>query len=395
MGIYSEYINKSLDFKQLTLERKKQLKRISKIRNRDILVFASDLNKDKSPIGIMPADLLPFKDQLSFISSDNLDVILETPGGVGETVEDMVELIRQDHEKLGIIVPGTAKSAGTIFSMAGDEILMGKGSALGPIDAQIIRQGKRFSADGFLDGLKKIKTEVEKTGKLNPAYIPMLQNINPGEIQHFENAQAFSKVLVTNWLSKYKFKYWDNHSSTGKPVIEEEKKKRAEKIASKLCKHSDWLTHGRSIRIPDLAEMKLEIYDYSTSKELNDAISRYYTLLRITFDNTSIYKIFETCNSQIFQSAQPKIIPPIQKPKTPLPNLPNKKPDLAAANFKCPRCSEQFSIQLNLKKNVNLEKGNIAYPKNDIFACPNCGTETNLRFLRLDLEGQLNMKVIR
>jgi hypothetical protein len=33
--------------------------------------------------------------------------------------------------------------------MAGDEILMGPTSALGPVDAQILFQGKRFSADPF------------------------------------------------------------------------------------------------------------------------------------------------------------------------------------------------------------------------------------------------------
>ncbi|MCK4817124.1 Clp protease ClpP, partial [bacterium] len=64
--------------------------------------------------------------------------------------------------------------------------------------------------------------------------IPILQNISPGEIQHCENAQDFSKILVTDWLSKYKFKYWDKHSSTSKPVTDREKKKRANKIAATL-----------------------------------------------------------------------------------------------------------------------------------------------------------------
>lgn len=55
-----------------------------------------------------------------------------------------MELIRSRHERIGIIIPGMAKSAGTIFSMAGDEILMGDTSALGPIDAQVVSNGKRF-----------------------------------------------------------------------------------------------------------------------------------------------------------------------------------------------------------------------------------------------------------
>lgn len=391
MGIYSEYIDKKMPFEALAAERKKHLKRISEFRGRDIIVYASDSNKGNGPVAILPADLLPFKDQLSFINSNEVDLIIETPGGVAETVEDMVELIRSKHEKLGVIIPGSAKSAGTIFAMAGDEILMSDTSSLGPIDAQIIANGKRFSADAFLDGLRKIKEEIAVTGKLNPAYIPMLQNISPGEIQHFENAQNFSRILVKNWLSKYKFKYWETHESTGLPVLPDEKTARAEEIANKLCKHSDWLTHGRSIRIKEFKEMRLQIADYSTIPELNDAIERYYTLLRITFDNTGIYKIFETCNSQIYQSVSQPAFAPI-----PLPQIPvgSKAVKNAIMNFNCPKCQKPSQIQLNFQPNVPLAKGNILYPKNDIFVCGNCGIQTNIAPLRLQVEAQTGQKVV-
>lgn len=387
MGIYSDYINQKLSFDQISAERKKQLIRISTLRKRDILVYASDYNKGNAPISILPPDLLPFKDQLSYLKTNEVDIVLETPGGIAETVEDMVELIRSTHERLGIIVPGMAKSAGTIFSMAGDEILMGDASSLGPIDAQVVSNGKRFSADAFLDGLEKIKNEVSTTGKLNPAYIPILQSISPGEIQHFENAQNFSKTLVKNWLSNYKFKYWETHSSSGNLVTKEEKEARADEIAVKLCKHSDWLTHGRSIRIKDLQEMKLEISDYSKDSELNDAIDRYYTLLRMTFDLTGIYKIFETCCSQIYQSISQAAIPAIPIPK-------NVKPQAAHAEFVCPKCATKYRIQLNLDKNVKLEAASVPYPKDDNFICPNCGTQTNLTPLRLQLEAQTGLRVI-
>ena len=387
MGIYSEYINKRLSFDQITTERKNQLKRISSIRKRGILVYASDSNKGNAPISILPPDLLLFKDQLSYIESNEVDIILETPGGIAETVEDMVELIRLTHDRREIIIPGMAKSAGTIFSMAGDEILMGIASSLGPIDAQVVSNGKRFSADAFLDGLEKIKKEVIDTGKLNPAYIPILQSISPGEIQHFENAQNFSKTLVKNWLSNYKFKYWEKHSSTGKTVTHEEKEYRADQIAIKLCKHSDWLTHGRSIRIKDLKKMRLEITDYSKEVDLNDAIDRYYTLLRMTFDLTGIYKVFETCDSQIYQSISQAAIPTIPVPK-------NVQPQAAHADFVCPKCASKYKIQLNLVKNNKLEAASVPYPKDDIFICPNCRTQTNLSPLRLQLEAQTGIKVI-
>ena len=128
----------------------------------------------------------------------------------------------------------------------------------------------------------------------------MLQNISPGEIQHCENAQNLSKKLVYEWLAEFKFKYWNTHSTTGKPVTEADKLSRATEIAGALCKQSEWLTHGRSINIADLERLKLKITDYSKNADLNDAILRYYTLLRMTFE-TNIYKLIETVDSQIYR----------------------------------------------------------------------------------------------
>lgn len=385
MGIYSDYLNRNLSFDQLSVERKVQLKAISKLRgDRDIIVYASDVtNRVNAPVAIDFSDILPFQDQLANLNGKAIDVILETGGGIAEAVEDMVRLLRLKYEHIGIIIPGTAKSAGTIFTMAGDEILMGTASSLGPIDAQIITQSKRFSADAFLEGLEKIKEEVIKVGKLNPAYIPILQNISPGEIQHAENAQNFSKKLVTQWLSKYKFKYWETHSSTGKQVTQEEKTKQAKKIADKLCKHSDWLTHGRSISIPDLEAMGLKITDYTKDAALNEAITRYYTLLRMSLESTNIYKIVETPTTQIMRFAGANVPPPQQ----------NQVLD-AVVNFECPKCKNRYEIQARLSNQSKIDANKQQFPKNNIFICPNCGMNSNLAPARLQLEAQSGKKIV-
>ena len=41
MGVYSDYLGKQFSFDELSNERKKQLQRISNIRRRDIIVYAS------------------------------------------------------------------------------------------------------------------------------------------------------------------------------------------------------------------------------------------------------------------------------------------------------------------------------------------------------------------
>jgi hypothetical protein len=385
MGIYSDYLNMNMSFQQLSAERKNQLKTISKLRGgRDIIVYASDVNnKINAPVAIDFSDILPFQDQIAGLNGKAIDVILETPGGIAEAVEDIVRLLRLKYENIGIIIPGTAKSAGTIFTMAGDEILMGTASSLGPIDAQILTMNKRFSADAFLEGLEKIKAEVLKVGKLNPAYIPILQNISPGEIQHCENAQNFSKKLVTQWLTQYKFKFWDTHSSTGKPVTLEEKEKQAKKIADKLCKHSDWLTHGRSITIPDLESMGLKITDYTKMPELNEAITRYYTLLRMSLEVTNIFKIVETPMTQILRFAGAHVPAPQQ----------NQLLE-CVVNFECPKCKNRYDIQTRLSNQAKIDAKKQQFPKNDIFVCPNCGMNSNLAPARLQLEAQSGKKII-
>lgn len=181
MGFYGEYIDRKFGGDDLTQERKAQLRRIAAARGgRDILVYAADLTKGgPAPTSITYEDLLPIRDQLSNLSGRKIDLILETAGGSGEVAEDIVRQLHDKYEEVGVIIPGWAKSAGTIIAMAGDEILMEPASALGPIDAQMMWQGKVFSADALLEGIKKIKDEVDSRGSLNKAYVPILQGSLP------------------------------------------------------------------------------------------------------------------------------------------------------------------------------------------------------------------------
>lgn len=383
MGFYSEYLEKQMSYDDLVKERKLQLYKISRIRKRDILVYASDPNKG-GVSALDYSDILPFSDQLFTLKGTEIDIILETPGGIAEVVEDLVGLIRSKYPKVGIIVPGSAKSAGTIFTMAADEILMGPQSALGPIDAQIMSNGKTYSADAFLEGLRKIKDEVNANNKLDLAYIPILQNISPGEIQHCENAQNFSKALVTNWLKEYKFKFWNEHTSTGEVVTAEEKSKRAKEIASTLCNHGLWLTHGRSIHMSELQNMKLIITDYSVNKELNEAITRYYTLLKMSFE-TNLYKIYETPNSQIYRSVNNN---PVNK--VDLQQLPNP----LIVDMECGKCKAKHKVQINFDVQFPIADGVIQFPSNNRYKCPSCGSESDVLNLRQQLESQTKKKIV-
>lgn len=389
MGIYSEYLDRGFNFDQLTSERKAQLRRISALRGRDVLAYAVDFsNQSKiqggAQVSIEYSDLLPISDQISNLSGSAIDLILETPGGDGAIAEDIVKLIRGKYQNdFGVIVPGYAKSAGTIIAMSADEILMGPASGLGPIDAQLFWQGKVFSAEALLEGMRRIKDEVATSGSLNKAYIPILQNISPGELQSAQNALDFAKILVKEWLAKYKFKNWHTHSTSGKPVTDEDKRERAGQIADQLCSHAKWLTHSRSIKIEDLRAMKLVVTDFSTDLALADAIHRYHTLLQMTFA-TNIYKVIETPASQIYRFigvAQSQVPMPLQS-------------NAAVINFRCPRCGTEWRIQANLEAGAPLQPGAVMFPANNRMNCPNCGVDIDLAELRRAIESQAKKPIV-
>lgn len=390
MGIFQEYIERRMPVSELVAERKSYLRKISEIRGgRSILVYASNFRVSDAANYIWQEDLLPLSDQLSNLDGSSLDVIIETPGGIGEVAEDIVRMIRNKFEDVAFIIPGSAKSAGTIMVMSGDDILMEPDSSLGPIDAQMNRQGAGFSAEAFIEGLNAIKAEVDEKGTLNKAYIPILQNISPGEIQHAKNAMDFAENLVTQWLQNYKFRTWEQHKSTGDPVTEETKRRRANEIATELSNHSKWKTHGKSIKISDLREMGLRITDYSENIALHDAIRRYYVLLNVFFEiSPQTYKVIETPISQIYKEKSAGT----PKPK----EVPNpKQADKAVIELTCEKCKNTSKIQLNFKHGIPLDEGALPYPSNDIFKCPFCGVEHNLTAIRQNVELQTGKGMVR
>ena len=397
MGLYAEYLGKGLGANPvaLTAERKKQLAAIAKVRERDVLVYAVDVNKGKSQININYSDLLPFTDQLSDLNGTRIDLILETPGGSGEAAEDIVKLLHGKYEEVNVIIPGMAKSAGTLIAMAGDDILMESMSSLGPIDAQMMWQGKQFSAHALIEGVEKIKKEVLSTGSLNRAYVPILQNISPGELQHAENALDFASDLVTEWLATYKFKNWKTHSSTGAPVTDDERKVRAKEIAAQLRDHSRWKTHGRSLKIEDLEQMRLRVTDYSKIPELAEAIRRYYTLLQMTFAS-NIYKLFETPGSQILRMDVQRA-PNVFGPGVQLPG--GAQPQAMAAmeaEVACAKCGTKFVVQGRVDPRVPPTPGAIQMPADSLIKCPgpNCQEIHDLKALRKDIETATGRQII-
>lgn len=213
---------------------------------------------------------------------NRIAIILDTPGGGVEVVERIVGVIRHHYDEVDFLVPDRAMSAGTVFVMAGDRIFMNYFSCLGPIDPQIVKDGKFVPALSYLNQYKLLHKKAE-SGQLNTAELVLLNNLDPGELYQFEQANKLSHDILTDWLSKYKFKDWNVHSSTGAPVTPEEKKERAEKIAEVLSDNERWRSHGRMISRDTLVsdqDLRLKIEKIENSSDLSIALDDYVGLLK-------------------------------------------------------------------------------------------------------------------
>ena len=209
----------------------------------------------------------------------SLAIVLQTDGGVIEVVERMVSLIRHHYDDVTVIVLNSAMSAGTVFALSADRIMMNYYSCLGPVDPQIVRHGLLVPALSYLVQFERLK-ERSRTGELTSLEAAMLLRLDLAELHRFEMARELSNTLLKEWLAKYKFKDWSLTETRGVPVTAEMRERRALEVARKLMDHEHWGSHGRPVSMEVLRrDLKLQIDDLAEAPELNDALRAYYTFL--------------------------------------------------------------------------------------------------------------------
>src|SRR4051812_48442983 len=157
-------------------------------------------------------DIPPFVDILHDVEQDSdLDLLLHTPGGDVDQAERIVLLCRKrvGSGSFRVVVPDSAKSAGTLIAIAADVIVMGEPSELGPIDPQVTIttvSGEPIArpAQSFLDGLEGIVNSAEK--ELSAAYFPLLDKLDPALIDFCRKALLRSEQFAETFLTKYMLK---------------------------------------------------------------------------------------------------------------------------------------------------------------------------------------------
>jgi hypothetical protein len=223
-----------------------------------------------------------------------LTIILETSGGVVEVVERMVLTIRHFYNEVIFLVPNQAMSAGTVFAMSGDRILMNYFSFLGPIDPQIEKNGVLVPALSYLIQFERLNAKAAAS-TLTQAEYALVSKLDLGDLYIFEQAKEHSRELLINWLSTYKFKNWAKTETRQQPVDEAFRKSRAEEVAELLSKPERWHSHARGIDMKTLQnEVRLQIEDFSKIEGLDKPLKEYYQLVRDYMEREKFYSFVHT-----------------------------------------------------------------------------------------------------
>lgn len=307
--------------------RKKYLALLGQKTQRTVILYASkwtqaDPNIPPDVISVSIEDVQGLMEVMHGIQSNQLDLLLHSPGGSLEAAEAIVSYLRSKFNYIRVIIPNAAMSAATVIACGADEIMMGKHSYLGPIDPQMILLtplGTRMvPAQAILDQFDLAKSECSDPNKL-ASWLPMLSQYGPDLLIQCTNALKLSQELVRKWLPLYMFKG------------QEDATEKANHVAAWLSNHGEFKTHSRFLTRERLrSEGGLEVHNLEDDQELQDLVLSVFHAVTHTFNATPAVKIIENHEGKAFikqiqavmvnlpiQGLPPAIQPPAQQPIPP------------------------------------------------------------------------------
>ena len=269
--------------------RRSYLAKLHKHTKRNTVVYASAFGLTRKAQGvpphllsILPDDVQGFMAAFHGLPAEPLDLILHSPGGSLEAAEQIVNYMRAKFPHIRAIIPQMAMSAATMLACACDEIVMGKQSAIGPIDPQLTfphTNGQLVTqpAQAILDEFEQAKAEIQQNPKLAAIWIPKLQGLPPGMLSRCKTTQDLAEEKVEGWLR--------DHMKLDSSA--------AAATAKWLANAKEHKTHGRPISA-ELAKAKgLNVTALELDQHLQDFVLSVFHATMVTFERTPCIKIFE------------------------------------------------------------------------------------------------------
>lgn len=316
MGTYQEIIDSTPDPQNALAKRQQLFQEIQEITGRPLLVYVADINNPQSILN--HEDKTGFSDLIENVDEKEVDVLINSPGGFVEATESIVSAMRHKYDNVRFIVPNMAKSAATLLTLSGDEILMGSRSELGPIDPQVqymTSEGpRREAAEDIVNGFEEVKGFLAEQGpEYTPAYVPLLNKITIGLLRECNNAMELSRVLAKKWLEEHMFK---DENGSNKP----------DEITEFFASHAGTLSHNRPILIDKCIDLGLKINDLGSQENelLSAKVWELWCLYELHFEKSPVHKVYENSQGTLLQKLSGQI--PIQMPPQIQPMPPQGQP---------------------------------------------------------------------
>jgi hypothetical protein len=133
---------------------------------------------------------------------EDLHLILNSPGGDGETAVRLARQAQSRCKEFVVIVPDQAKSAATLLCMGAHRVLMGPTSDLGPVDPQFRVEGidGLVSAKDIIAAVRSAEEAVQERPETYPLHASLLSNVTALMVQQARSAMERADQVAVQAL---------------------------------------------------------------------------------------------------------------------------------------------------------------------------------------------------
>jgi hypothetical protein len=197
-------------------------------------------------------------------------------------------------------------SGGTLISLAGREIIMGRHSNLGPIDPQF----GNMPAQAILAEFDRAKTDIAADPNLAALWMPILQKYPPTLLSRAKQAIEWTQEIAEKALRE------------GRMIDGDDKENKAKEVVKFLLSGDLHKAHGRHIHRDELARQGMKIVNLEDDKALQDSVLTVHHAYMLSMSNYGVLKIIENHASIShikMQSQQLVPLPQMMPPQMPVP----------------------------------------------------------------------------
>lgn len=204
--VQQESIRKNL-YSQIQEERKKRSRREVKV----ISYYSKIEFPIQNEVMVNQWDVKSIYSTLQELPSRcDIELIIHTLGGLPQKSKQIIEFFKSklgSKNRLRIVIPEIAKSAGTLIVLGADNITMSTPSELGPIDPQIPRysggQVQYVPAWSYIDSFKYLQdNSKDDDGNLKHEFYPLLASFDTPFHQICINAVQETEKVAREFLAE-------------------------------------------------------------------------------------------------------------------------------------------------------------------------------------------------